>query len=180
MQARASSSAQVHEALLDSAARLHVLAKVHELLYANSDSTQRVLMPQLLQSLGDALRQSFGRAHPHVTLEIACDSMELPTQQAVALALIANESITNAYKHAFPSESVGIIAVRLQLTHEGAICLRIEDTGSSFAPPDGGRNIGMTLIRSFAAQLCGTLDVVSRGAAMGTSVTLTVAGQASG
>lgn len=179
MQARASSSAQVTEVLLDSAARLHVLAKVHELLYANSDSTQNILMPQLLKSVGDALRQAFGRQHPLVMLEIACDCIELPTEQAVALALITNESVTNAYKHAFAIRTAGAIAVRLQRTQEGAIRLQIEDTGSGFAPPDGVESMGMKLIRSFADQLRGTLDVTGRGSTMGTAITLTLPGRVS-
>ncbi|WP_293851867.1 sensor histidine kinase [Steroidobacter sp.] len=171
MQARASSSTQVREALLDNAARLQILAKVHELLYSNADHKQSVFIPQLLQSLGDALRQSFGRANPGVTLEIACDSIELPTQDAVALALLANETITNAYKHAFPNHSTGTITVRLQRM-DTALCLRIADTGTGLAPTNGGEGMGMSLIRTFATQLCGTLEMAGRGVGMGTLLTL--------
>ncbi|HEY5755316.1 MAG TPA: sensor histidine kinase, partial [Steroidobacter sp.] len=150
MQARASSSAQVRDALLDSTARLHVLAKVHELLYASANSTQRVFMPQLLQSLGSALRQSFGHTHPLVALDIECDPMELPAQDAVAVALLVNEAVTNAYKHAFTSDSPGMITVALHRTSENALSLRIEDTGIGFASSDGGEGLGLTLIRTFA------------------------------
>jgi two-component sensor histidine kinase len=174
MQARASSSLQVREALEDNAARLQVLAKVHELLYAKPGGAQSVLMPQLLQALGQAFRQSFGRAWPQVILEIVCDPMELPTPDAVALGLLMNEAITNAYKHAFANESGGMITVGLQHTPAGAICLRIEDTGSGFAPPDGGKGMGLTLIRTFATQLGGALGIAGRGPSMGTSVTLTI------
>ncbi len=159
MQARASSSAQVRDALLDSADRLHVLAKVHELLYASANSTQRVFMPQLLQSLGARLGNRSAVTHPHVALDIECDRMELPAQNAVALALLTNEAVTNAYKHAFTNESPGTITVALHRTRENALLLRIEDTGSGFASPDGGEGMGLTLIRSFATQLCGTLAV---------------------
>lgn len=179
MQAQASSTMQVREALLDGAARLHALAKVHELLQMNADSSPSVLMPRLLLSLGDALRQSYGRAHPQVTLEVACDPMELPAQDAVALALFANEAITNAYKHAFPNGCVGAITVELQGRRETAICLRVEDTGIGLAPPDGDKGMGMTLIRSFADQLYGTLDVISRGGGTGTLIALTIAAPAS-
>lgn len=176
MQAQASSSTQVREALLDNAARLHVLAKVHELLYANANSTQSVFMPQLLQSLGSALGQSFGRTHPHVALDIECDQMELPAQDAVALALLVNEAVTNAYKHAFPNESAGMIMVALHRTRENALSLRIEDTGSGFDSPAGSESMGLTLMRTFADQLRGTLDVGRRKIGMGTLVALTIAG----
>jgi two-component sensor histidine kinase len=179
LQARASASAQVTEALMDSSARLHLLAKVHELLYAKSDATgrQSVFMPELLQSLGAALRQSFGHAAAQVALQIECDPMELPAQDAVALALLANEAITNAYKHAFPNESVGVITVKLQRTRDNAIALRIEDTGSCIGAPRA-EGMGLTLIRTFATQLNGTLESIRRGAGMGTLVTLTIAAAA--
>lgn len=175
MQARASSLAQVRDALLDNAARLHVLAKVHELLYANASSTQSVSVPQLLLSLGSALEQSFGRTHPHVALHIECDQMELPAQSAVALALFANEAITNAYKHAFPNEAEGLITVAFHRTRENDLSLRIEDTGSGFAPPNGAEGMGLTLIRTFADQLGGTLHVGRRNIDTGTLVALTIA-----
>jgi two-component sensor histidine kinase len=179
MQARASSLAQVRDALLDGAARLHILARVHELLYANANSTQSVFMPQMLQSLGNALGQSFGRTHPHVVLEIECDQMELPAQDAVALALLANEAVTNAYKHAFADRAAGLITVKLQRTRENALSLRIEDTGSGFASPSGAEGTGLELIRTFAAQLHGTLDVGARDIGIGTLLTLTIPGPSS-
>jgi len=175
MQARASSLAQVREALLDNAARLHVLARVHELLYANASSTQSVSMLQLLESLGSALEQSFGRTHPHVALDIECDQMELPAQSAVALALFANEAMTNAYKHAFSNQAPGLITVAFHRTRENALSLRIEDTGSGFASPNDAEGTGLTLIRTFAAQLGGTLYVGRRDIDTGTLVALTIA-----
>lgn len=175
MQARASSWAQVRDALLDSAARLHVLAKVHELLYASANSTQRVFMPQLLQSLGSAFGQSFGRTHPHVALDIECDRMELSAQNAVPLALLVNEAVTNAYKHAFTDKSPGMITVALHRTRENALSLRIEDTGSGLTSPSGDEGLGLTLIRTFATQLCGTLAVTRRDIGTGTLVALTIA-----
>lgn len=57
-------------ALQESFERLHVLAKVHELFYACTDSTQEVIMPTLLQVMGDALRQSFAEMSGRVRLRI--------------------------------------------------------------------------------------------------------------
>lgn len=174
LQARASSSAQVSQALLDSAARLHVLADVHNLLYRQANSTQHVLMPQLFQSLATALRQSFSRTHPQVTLGIECGALELPAQDAVAMALLANEAVTNAYKHAFANNSAGMITVTLQRTLEHALSLRIEDTGAGFASTAGEEGMGLKLIRAFATQLSGVLAVKQRDVGTGTLVALVI------
>lgn len=64
--------------------------------------------------------------------------------------------------------------MELQHAREGAICLRIEDTGTG-SVPQGAGGMGMALIRTFATQLGGTLDVTSKGVGMGTLVTLAIA-----
>jgi two-component sensor histidine kinase len=174
MQARASSSTQVREALLDGSTRLCVLATVHELLYANGNSTQDVSLPPLFQSLKDALVQLFGRTHPNVTLEIQCDQLALPAQDAAALALLANEAMTNAYKHAFVEDSAGMITVALSRTHEGALLLRIEDSGRGFPARHDGAGMGLTLMHTFATQLCGTLVVKPTALGSGSVITLTI------
>lgn len=170
LHARATGSAQVREALHDGAARLQLLARVHELLNVNAASSQNVFMPQLLESLGQALRQQSA----HVALQIECDPMELPARDAVALALLANEAVTNAYKHAFPNQSPGVITVKLQRTRARAVKLSIEDSGIGLAMPDGGNGMGLTLIRTFADQLRGSLDMAGMGVGKGTSVMLTI------
>jgi two-component sensor histidine kinase len=170
MQARSSTFPQVREALQDSIARLQLLARAHELLDVNVDHKQRVFMPQLLESLGHALRQPSA----DVRLEIVSDPIELPAQDAVALALLANEAITNAYRHAFPNQSAGVILVKLQRTREHAVVLRIEDTGVGLALPNGRNGMGLKLIRTFAEQLNGTLHAAGRGAGMGTLIMLTI------
>jgi two-component sensor histidine kinase len=102
MDARATSSEEVRSSLQASNGRLCLLAKVHEPLYASASSTQEVLLPTLFQALGDALRQSFAEMSDRVRLQVTCDPVELPAEQAIPLTLLANELITNAYKHAFP------------------------------------------------------------------------------
>jgi two-component sensor histidine kinase len=101
MQARVAASAEVRRALLDSRDRLQLLADVHALISSATDDSQTVLMPQLLQALCDALKQSFGSAVQGVSLELTADPISLPVKDAIAIALLSNETVTNAYKHAF-------------------------------------------------------------------------------
>jgi two-component sensor histidine kinase len=171
--ARATASEQVRLALLDSHARLQLLAKVHELLYKTTDNAQTVVMPELLQILGDGLRQSFAAVSAEVRLDVTCDSLSLPVDQAIPLVLLANEVVTNAYKHAFPNGSSGEITVSLQHPSEHVLILRIADTGIGWHPTGGGGiGMGLKLIRTFAAQLQGTL--IFSTPATGTAITLTI------
>jgi two-component sensor histidine kinase len=176
LQARAATSRAVTRALLDSRDRLQLLADVHAKLSTSTDNTQTVQMPQLLQTLCDALRSSFGSTRHGVSLELMSDTISLSVDDAIAIALLANEAITNAYKHAFADESAGAISVRLQRTPEHALVLQIADSGvgADFAHAAGG--VGMKLMRSLATQLHGTLEREPHAGTRGTRVTLTVAG----
>ena len=154
--------------------RLRLLAKVHELLYASSASSQEVPLPPLFQALGDALQQSFAEMSDRVQLRITSDPVELPAEEAIPLTLLANELITNAYKHAFPQGSVGEIALDLSWTAEQALVLHIADNGVGMRPVGVDSGLGLQLIRAFAAQLCGTLAFAESVGATGTAVTLTL------
>jgi two-component sensor histidine kinase len=174
LQAHAASSPPVREALLDGSARLNSLAKVHQLLYAAPDGTQSILMPELLRLLGSSLQELFGSARAHVALEITADPITLRAQDAVAIALLANEAVTNAYKHAFPAASPGTITVELRCTANGAMTLRITDTGTGLLVSSGGEGLGLTLIRTLATQLKGTLEIAATAGSPGTRIALTI------
>jgi two-component sensor histidine kinase len=178
IQARSASSAEVSRTLLDSRDRLQLLADVHEMISTGLDKSQTVLMPRLLQQLCDALRHSFGSACRGVSLEYSCDPISLPVAEASAVALFANETVTNAYKHAFADEPSGKITLRLQRTAERTLVLRIADSGAGadLAHAEGG--MGLKLMRSLAAQLHGRLELEGPAGTTGTQVTLTMDGAA--
>lgn len=177
LQARGA-SAELSRALLDSRDRLQLLADVHASISSGLDHSQTVLMPQLLQTLCNALKRSFGSTHHGVSLDLASDHISLPVDDAIAIALLSNETVTNAYKHAFSNESAGAITVRLYCTPERALVLRIADSGvgADLAHAEGG--MGLKLIRTLAAQLHGTLELEGSSGTTGTRVTLTMGGAA--
>ncbi len=175
MQANATSSVDVRRALLDGHARLRLLAKVHGLLCIESNSTQSVLMPQLLRAVGDALESSFGHTCPGVRLEVLCDPISLPAEDAIAIALLSNEAITNSYKHAFANPCSGQITVRLHCSSEHGMVLRISDTGTGANLTRSKHGMGLKLMRLLAAQLRGALDIASTSAEGGTNVILKLA-----
>jgi two-component sensor histidine kinase len=174
LHARATPSEEVRCSLQASYGRLRLLAKVHELLYASSASTQEVPLPPLFQALGDALQQSFAEMSDRVELRITSDPVELSADEAIPLALLANELITNAYKHAFPQDSMGEIVLNLSWTAEPALVLHVRDNGVGMRPNGVEIGLGLQLIRAFAAQLHGTLAFGEPVDAAGTTVTLTL------
>lgn len=174
LHARTTPSEQVRGCLQASYGRLRLLAKVHELLYAATTSTQEVPLPPLFQALGDALQQSFAEMSDRVRLRITSDPVELCADEAIPLALLANELVTNAYKHAFPQGAVGEIVLNLSWTAEPALVLHVRDNGVGMRPNAAESGLGLQLTRALAAQLRGTLAFAESVDATGTAVTLTV------
>jgi two-component sensor histidine kinase len=172
--ARAGVSADVRLALQESHERLHVLAKVHELLYASADSAQEIMMPTLLQAMADALRQGFSQMSGRVRLHVTSDPIALSPDDAIAMALVANEVMTNAYKHAFPDGTCGEIAISLRRAPENTLILQITDNGIGMRSGNDESGLGLKLIRTFATQLRGTLAFARPLDAAGTAVTLTI------
>jgi two-component sensor histidine kinase len=123
----------------------------------------------------DSLARSFGHTAPGVRLEVSCDPISLPADDAIAIALLSNEVVTNSYKHAFANQSSGQITVRLRCSAEQAMVLRISDTGSGGKLTESEHGMGMKLMRLLSAQVRGALDIASPAAEGGTKVTLKLA-----
>lgn len=174
LQARTTASAEVRGALQEGYRRLHLLAKVHELLYSSADSAQEILMSKLLQAMGDALQQSFAEISAQVSLQITSDPILLSADDAIPMALLANEVLTNAYKHAFPGGCAGEITVELSCAPDHAVVLKIADNGIGIRPGTGKGGLGLELTRNFAQQLHGTLCFDKPACTDGTAVTLTI------
>ena len=112
---------------------------------------------QLFSALGET---------PGARIALCVDAPELDmsSDQAVPVALIVTETVSNAVKFAFPDDRAGSISVRL-CSCDGEAELTIEDDGVGIAAAradtgEGRRDgIGLTLIRGFARQLGGTLQL---------------------
>jgi two-component sensor histidine kinase len=93
---------------------------------------------------------------------------------AIPLALLANEAMTNAFRHAFPEGSSGEVTIDLRYAPQNALILQITDNGVGMRSSNGESGLGLKLIHTFAAQLRGTLAIARPENAAGTVVTLTI------
>ena len=77
----------------------------------------------------------------------------------VPLSLLVNELVTNALKHGLAGREIGTVSVRLE--HE-AHRLAVTDNGKGMAEP-AAPGLGLTIIRSLAAQLGGDVSWSASG-----------------
>ncbi len=172
LQASAVPSPEARAALEEALGRLGVFASVHELLYRAATNARVVEMAALLDRLVDAQRQSAFCADGRIRLRVAADpSISLPLNAAVPLALIANEAVTNACKHAFPAGRSGEIVVRLERLPDSAFTLIVQDDDVGLPAQAREGSLGFKLIHAFARQV-GAAPTTS--ADHGTTIALTL------
>lgn len=148
--------------------RLQVLAKLHRKL-SRQGSSPVVDMKDFLHEISAHFRATTLPLRP-VGLETDVESIELPSSQALAVGLIANELLTNAVKYAYPDERAGTIRLSLS-TEDDMAHLAVDDDGVGFTPgedgPPDGSGLGQRLVRSLSAQLGG--EFICETGAGGTS-----------
>lgn len=119
----------------------------------------------------DTARAYLGEATPR--LEIAVDRQEIPLEQALSLALMTHELITNAIKHAFPPGAPGCIRIAFKVKPDGTSELAVTDNGKGMpAGFDASRSksLGMVLVQRLTQSLSGELRV--RSGAEGTEIVI--------
>lgn len=165
-------SDQARERLDTVSQRIHAMGRLHEQLYASGNLAKI--------DFGDYLRELCGRladvhARDGVAIDVEADEMICDLDTAVPLGLIANELVSNSFKHAFPNGRGGHVQVRLRrLGADGAAELVVADNGIGTAgqPNPGRGGIGSRLIQALARQLRADMRVET-GPGMRTTIRTT-------
>jgi len=117
------------------------------------------------------LTNIYSRSGADIQSEIEADEIYLPVDQAIPCALIVNEILSNAFKHAFRGKNQGTLEVSVKQADDH-IKIVIRDDGIGIPKNVDvyrGTSLGLKLIRSLAQQLSGTVTIESR---KGTEVTV--------
>jgi two-component sensor histidine kinase len=136
--------------------RVTAVATVHRRLFQDDPLTFDVTA--FLRDLTGDLAAAAGRDDLQITLEL--DAVDLPASSAAAFALVVNEILGNALKHAFPPGRPGRIAVSLT-QGDGALVLTIADDGVGLAGGQAG--FGSTITKLLCQQLHAELVLADAG-----------------
>jgi PAS domain S-box-containing protein len=153
MQSRTISDPEVRDGLRAMLSRVEALSTVHRRLYQSSDVT-RFDVGDFVRDLATDLVHASGR---NIALKFELEQTEIPAEQAAALALMVNEIVTNALKHAFPNGGAGTITLRVSHS-AGNLLVEITDDGIGHQGENSGATFGQNLVRSIARQLKATIE----------------------
>jgi two-component system, sensor histidine kinase PdtaS len=151
LQSRAAANCEAKEALRSSASRIQVMANVHDHL-APSSPDRSVKMKEYLEQLCQNIEEM--RAISGIIIRSQTDETILPEKQALPLAFIVNELVTNCLKYAFPDSRYGIVEVALR--SDGDVVLNVSDNGIGRGD-DAKPGVGSRLIDVMVQQLGATI-----------------------
>jgi PAS domain S-box-containing protein len=149
---------EVQSALVDCQGRVRTIALVHEKLYQTSDLSQ-VDFGSYLTALVEMIASSAGSLTA-IRVELDIENVRLGVDQAIPCGLLVHELVTNAYKHAFPHDRHGKVAVELRREWPRSLRLVVRDDGVGMRdtinlerPPTLGLELVTTLARQLRAEM---------------------------
>ncbi len=160
LQARENIDPEFAQQLEDATLRVGAIARVHEQLYQSSD-VERFDVGRYIEAICKDLGASFAQCEIHVQAQ---PGIVISTDRAISSALIVNELVSNAAKHAYQNQGAGSVWVNVATTGVDSFFIAVRDEGGGL--PEGfqfgkGKGLGARMVRALAEQLNASLDVVA-------------------
>ena len=138
--------------------RVKTMALIHENLY-RSENLMFVDFGKYAHVLATHLLRSYGKST--VELQIEIEKVSLDIERAIHCALIINELVTNAIKHAFSNGEKNKILIVFR-TDDAQYVLSVEDNGKG--PPNDldymkTESLGLQLVCALTKQLHGNISL---------------------
>ena len=161
MQAAAAEGESEQRALQQACSRVQAVAHTHALLY-KTGGAESVPFQDYLEALCRDLQSSLAPEAAVPTILCRADPADIPADYALPLALVVNELVTNAMKHAFPGDRQGHVEVSFTRHEAQGWRLTVADDGvglRSWPPAPSERSLGVRIVAALVDRLHGKLAV---------------------
>jgi two-component sensor histidine kinase len=156
LQSRRMEDGDARQALKTVQERVGAVATVHRRLYQGDDA-QHFDVADLIRDMAADLALAAGRDDVRITLDLSPVSIE--PSAAAPVALVLNELVGNALKHAFTDRG-GEIAISIAPA-DGGYVLTVSDNGCGM---NGAQKaFGLTIVELLCKQLRAGLELVTNG-----------------
>jgi two-component sensor histidine kinase len=163
LQSRRAEDPAVRDTLKTVLERLNAVTTVHRRLLHGDP--QQFEVADFIRDLVADLAAAPGREGLAINLDL--ESALIPAASAAPLALVVNELIGNALKHAYPGERPGQVSVRLRGETEACVLTVTDDGGGLKGRPEG---FGLTVTRLLCQQLHASLELTDAGSGLKVTV----------
>jgi PAS domain S-box-containing protein len=145
--------------------RVRSMALVHESLHKSEDLAH-INLQNYIETLSDHIRAQFG-AKRDIRFSVQAAGVDVDLDTAVPCGLILNELITNAFKHAFPSDKMQAgknhCEITVSVSQDSGICtLIVADNGVGLPAETNWENpetLGLQLVKMLCRQINGSIDL---------------------
>jgi two-component sensor histidine kinase len=148
--------------LTDMMMKIKTMAQIHTRLYESKQFDRINMGSQIRDQVAD-LSNIYGRSGADILSEINAQDIYLPVDQAIPCALVVNEILSNAFKHAFKGKKHGSMHVSATQM-DGHVNITVRDDGvgiPSNVDVAHTASLGLKLIRSLVMQLNGSVTITS-------------------
>lgn len=149
------------DAIVSSQHRVYAMLLLHQKI-CYGENTHKIEMSGYLDDIIQYLRESFDNPEG-IQWHLDIEPLQVGLRQAVPIALIVNESVTNSLKHAFPAGARGVIAIRFRHEKEQVV-LSISDNGVGLkrSPEEAAsESLGLGLMNGLSRELRGNIQISS-------------------
>lgn len=136
--------------------RVYAMSLIHNLLYRNN-SFEKIDFVQYIELFCKYITKSY-EDKKHITIEYQIDDVVVDLGRAIPLALIMNELVTNAFKHAFRDLKEGKIIIGIEKFENNHLNFWVADTGVGMDKDILDSNtIGINIVTALIDQINGEL-----------------------
>ena len=146
--------------------RIQSLALVHVQLYQDESITGVELVSYARTLLNRLIASSHSDGYANILPMVDGDAVELPLDKAIPLALVLNELVTNAIKHAFAARPDGMISIVVKRRADLVIVTVCDDgrgLDESFSLADSA-GFGLTIAATLMDQIDAEMRFENRSA----------------
>jgi len=163
MQAKSLEDSAVKTALEEVQARISAIAGVHRRLYT-ADDVRHVEIAGYLTSLLEELEATMKASGHSSTVSLIADRTSVQTDKAVSIGVMITELVTNAFKYAYPGETVGEIRVRFSRLASNRVKLSVEDDGVGWSGEGTpkGTGLGSRIVTATARSLGSSIEYLGQ------------------
>jgi two-component sensor histidine kinase len=131
----------------------------------------------LIRRVSTTISTNMVNPEANITISVTGDNVELSSQRATSLALVANELLQNALEHGMAGRDEGHISITL--AHTGKhLKLKVGDDGHGLPPdfnPNTDLNLGLDIVRTTVTEdMQGQFDIGPVDPPPGTLVQITL------
>ncbi|HMC87837.1 MAG TPA: sensor histidine kinase, partial [Chitinophagaceae bacterium] len=147
------------KAIEDSQHRIYAMSLIHQKLYQSEDVKtidMSVYLPELIHYLSDSFD-----TNDKICFQLDIEPLMLGVSQAIPIALIINEALTNSIKYAFPQNRKGIIEITMHKTAD-QITLMIADNGIGIDEAIANlpsTSLGLKLIKGLSEDINASINI---------------------